>query len=71
MLNHACLLRAEVLPENITEAIDYCITKLIKGMGEAKTLAVRLSTVKHQESLRTLVGSTMPAERLHAQAHPL
>ncbi|CAE7828762.1 MDN1 [Symbiodinium sp. CCMP2592] len=45
----------DVMPGNATEAAVWCMTKLIKAMGDAKTLSVRLACVKHQEQLCTLL----------------
>ena len=39
------------MPDTAVEAAEWCSTKLIKAMGEAKTLSVRLACVKHQEKL--------------------
>ena len=45
------LLRPDVMPEDVHGSVDWCLGKLIKGMGDAKTLSVRLLAVKHQEKL--------------------
>ncbi|CAE7467067.1 unnamed protein product [Symbiodinium sp. CCMP2456] len=45
----------DVMPETAVDAAEWCTTKLIKAMGEAKTLSVRLACVKHQEQLCTLI----------------
>ena len=42
------------MPEDVPTATTWCINKLIKAMGEAKMLAIKLLSVKHQEKLRHL-----------------
>ena len=39
------------MPETGEAAVNWCLTKLIKGMGDAKPITVRLACVPHQEKL--------------------
>ena len=61
------------MPEEGIAAANWALTKLIKQMGEARTIVIRLSTVKHQEKLRLvfafmlLSGSVSPT---HAMTCP-
>ena len=50
------LRQPELLPETVEEALPFCSERLIKHMGEAKTLSIRLKAVKHQEKLSALDG---------------
>ena len=45
----------DVMPEEAVPAAEWAVNKLIKLVGEAKTIVIRLSNVKHQDKLRTLV----------------
>ena len=38
--------------ESAKAAAEWAVNKLIKNVGEAKTLVIRLASVKHQEQLR-------------------
>ena len=53
--SHACYILhfRDVMPEDSAQsAAEWALNRLIKNMGEAKTLAIRLSSVKHQDQLR-------------------
>ena len=40
------------MPEEASAAAAWVVAKIIKAMGEAKLLAIKLASVKHQEKLR-------------------
>ena len=46
----------DVMPEEGLAAANWAVSKLIKAMGEARTIVIRLSTVKHHEKLRVLLA---------------
>ena len=39
------------MPEALDEAVQWATTKLSKCLGDSKLLAVRLTSVRHQETL--------------------
>ena len=41
----------ETVPEDPTEAVQFMLNKVIRAVGDAKLLTVRLQGMKHQESL--------------------
>ena len=55
----------EELPEDSKEAMSFINDKLIKNMGEAKTLSIRLTGVKHQEKLSALACPPGGCRNLH------
>ena len=44
----------EVMPEEPREAVEWMMVKVVKAVGEAKLLGVRLQSAKHQESMCSL-----------------
>ena len=44
----------EMIPENPRAAVTYMMSKVVKAVGDAKLLGVRLRNVRHQESLSYL-----------------
>ena len=46
----------DVMPENLPDAVEWMNNKLVKAVGAAKLLTVKLTTVRHQEKLRSLAA---------------